>query len=90
MIGYFPTYALGNLVAAQLWEQIAKDIPDLEAQIARAEFGGLLAWLRENIHRHGAKYYPVELLQRVTGQDLTPEPYLRYLRRKFGEVYELR
>jgi len=88
--GYFPTYALGNLVAAQLWEQIAKDIPDLEAQIARAEFAGLLAWLRENIHRHGAKYYPVELLQRVTGQDLTPEPYLRYLRRKFGEVYDLR
>jgi carboxypeptidase Taq len=89
-IGYFPTYALGNLVAAQLWEQIVKDLPDLEAQIARAEFGGLLAWLRENIHRHGAKYYPVELLQRITGQDLTPEPYLRYLRRKFGEVYELR
>ncbi len=89
-IGYFPTYALGNLVAAQLWEQIVKDVPDLEAQIARAEFGGLLAWLHENIHRHGARYYPVELLQRVTGQDLTPEPYLRYLRRKFGEVYELR
>jgi len=89
-VGYFPTYALGNLVAAQLWEQIVKDVPDLEAQIARAEFGGLLAWLQENIHRHGAKYYPMELLQRVTGQGLTPEPYLHYLRAKFGEVYELR
>jgi carboxypeptidase Taq len=88
-IGYFPTYALGNLVAAQLWERINKDIPDLAAQIERAEFGGLLTWLRENIHRHGARYYPVELLQRVTGQGLTPEPYLRYLRAKFGEVYEL-
>jgi carboxypeptidase Taq len=88
-IGYFPTYALGNLVAAQLWERIEKDIPDLASQIERAEFGGLLTWLRENIHRHGAKYYPMELLQRVTGQGLTPEPYLRYLRAKFGEVYEM-
>jgi carboxypeptidase Taq len=87
--GYFPTYALGNLVAAQLWEKINNDIPDLAAQIERGEFGGLLGWLRENIHRHGAKYYPIELLQRVTGQGLTPEPYLRYLRAKFGEVYEL-
>jgi carboxypeptidase Taq len=88
-IGYFPTYALGNLVAAQLWEKINNDIPDLAAQIERGEFGALLGWLRENIHRHGAKYYPIELLQRVTGQGLTPEPYLRYLRAKFGEVYEL-
>jgi carboxypeptidase Taq len=88
-IGYFPTYALGNLVAAQLWERINKDIPDLSAQIERADFSGLLGWLRENIHRHGARYYPMELLQRVTGQGLTPEPYLRYLRAKFGEVYEL-
>ncbi len=87
--GYFPTYAMGNLVAAQLWEQINKDISDLSAQIERAEFGGLLGWLRENVHRHGARYYPMELLQRVTGQGLTPEPYLRYLRAKFGEVYEL-
>jgi carboxypeptidase Taq len=88
-IGYFPTYALGNLVAAQLWEQINKDIPDLSAQIEHANFAGLLGWLRENIHRHGARYYPMELLQRVTGQGLTPEPYLRYLRAKFGELYEL-
>ncbi len=87
--GYFPTYALGNLVAAQLWEVIEKDIPDLTSQIERAEFGGLLGWLREKVHRHGAKFYPDELLRQVTGQSLTPEPYLRYLRAKFGEVYEL-
>jgi carboxypeptidase Taq len=87
--GYFPTYALGNLVAAQLWECIEKDIPDLESQIAHAEFGSLLGWLREKIHRHGAKPYPEELLLEVTGQGLSPEPYLRYLTRKFGEVYGL-
>jgi carboxypeptidase Taq len=76
-------------VAAQLWEVIEKDIPDLTSQIERAEFGGLLGWLREKVHRHGAKFYPDELLRQVTGQSLTPEPYLRYLRAKFGEVYEL-
>lgn len=87
LMGYFPTYALGNLVAAQLWETICQEIPDLDAQIARGQFGALLAWLRENVHRHGAKFDPAELVQRVTGKPLSPEPFLRYLRRKFGEIY---
>lgn len=88
-LGYFPTYALGNLVAAQLWEKIGQDIPDLESQISRGEFAGLLAWLRERIHRHGTKFDPTELLERVAGAKLTAEPYLRYLRKKFGEIYGL-
>ena len=89
MIGYFPTYALGNLISAQLWNKINVDIPDLEKKIAKAEFGDLLAWLQENIHRHGAKYEPLDLLKRATGQNLDAEPYLQYLERKFGEIYEL-
>jgi carboxypeptidase Taq len=88
-IGYFSTYALGNLIASMLWEKIEKDIPQIERQIERAEFGDLLAWLRENIHRHGAKFEPLELVRRATGSDLTPEPYMRYLERKFGEIYRL-
>lgn len=88
-MGYFPTYALGNLMAAQLWEKINQDLPDVEAQIARGEFAELLAWLREHVHRHGAKFDAGELLQRVTGSRLTPEPFLRYLRRKFGGIYGL-
>jgi carboxypeptidase Taq len=88
-LGYFPTYALGNLMASQLWEKIDKDIPDLETQIEKAEFGDLLAWLRENVHRHGAKFYPQELLKRATGSELDPEPYMRYLRRKYSEIYAL-
>ncbi len=87
--GYFPTYALGNLVAAQLWEKIVQDIPDLDRQIERAEFGALLAWLREKIHRHGAKFEPMDLLKRVTGRALTPEPYVRYLKAKFSQIYGL-
>lgn len=89
MIGYFPTYALGNLIAAQLWNKINDDIPELEYKIGKAEFGDLLAWLQEHIHRHGAKYEPLDLLKRATGQSLDAEPYLQYLERKFGEIYEL-
>jgi carboxypeptidase Taq len=89
LIGYFPTYSLGNLIAAQLWNKINDDIPELEKKIAKAEFGDLLAWLQKNIHRHGAKYEPLDLLKRASGQSLDAEPYLQYLERKFGEIYEL-
>jgi carboxypeptidase Taq len=79
MIGYFPTYALGNLISAQIWESVKQDQPDLEDQIARGNLLGLLGWLREKIHTHGAKFEPQTLVERVTGQKITPEPYLRYL-----------
>jgi carboxypeptidase Taq len=89
MIGYFPTYALGNLIAAQLWEKIEADVPDLRASIESGKFGVLLGWLRENLHRYGAKYEPMELLTMVTGSGLSAKPYLRYLRGKFQELYNL-
>jgi carboxypeptidase Taq len=89
MMGYFPTYALGNLVAAQLWAKITEDVPELGSKIERGEFGDLLGWLRENVHRHGSKFEPTELLTEVTGSGLTAKPYLRYLRDKFGVIYDL-
>ncbi len=89
MIGYFPTYALGNLIAAQLWAKISEDVPDLGSRIERGEFGDLLGWLRENVHRYGSKFEATELLTRVTGSGLTARPYLRYLRDKFGGIYNL-
>ena len=89
MIGYFSTYALGNLISVQLWEQMNADIPDLEAQIRGGKFDDLLAWLVENVHQHGRKYEPQELVQRVTGSKIDPAPYLRYLERKYGEIYGL-
>ena len=89
MIGYFPTYALGNLVSAQLWEKINQDIPNLEDQVRAGSFEALLGWLREKIHRHGAKYEPQELVQKVTGSKIDPAPYIRYLTKKFGEIYGL-
>jgi carboxypeptidase Taq len=82
--GYFPTYQLGNVISVQIWEKAAESIPDLEAQIERGEFGELHEWLRSNVYAHGRKYMPSELLERVVGGPLDAEPYLRYLRAKFG------
>jgi carboxypeptidase Taq len=89
MIGYFSTYALGNLISAQLWEKINQDLPDLADQIRAGKFESLLAWLREKIHRHGCKFEPQELVQKVTGSKIDPAPYVRYLTKKYGEIYGL-
>ncbi|HSZ56772.1 MAG TPA: carboxypeptidase M32, partial [Tepidisphaeraceae bacterium] len=85
-IGYFPTYTLGNLYAAQFFEQAATDIPGLDESFSRGDFAPLLGWLREKIHRHGKRFRAGELVRRVTGQDLSAEPLLRHLKRK-GELY---
>jgi carboxypeptidase Taq len=88
-LGYFSTYALGNLISAQLWEKINADIPDLEGQFRKGEFGALLAWLREKLHVHGRKYEPQEIVQRLTGSKINSDAYVRYLKQKFGEIYGL-
>jgi carboxypeptidase Taq len=89
MMGYFSTYALGNLISAQLWEKITADIPDLDDQFCNGNFEALLTWLREKIHVHGSKYGPQELVQRVTGSKIDSAPYVRYLKKKFGDIYGL-
>jgi carboxypeptidase Taq len=89
MMGYFPTYALGNLVSAQLWEKIHQDLPGLDDQIRQGKFDDLLGWLRVNVHQHGAKFQPQVLVKRVTGSTIRPEPYMRYLRTKYAEIYNL-
>jgi carboxypeptidase Taq len=86
-IGYFPTYALGNLVSAQLWERMHQDLPDMDESIAQGQFADILQWLRKNVHRHGAKYKPQVLIEKVTGSRITPEPYLRYLESKYSGIY---
>jgi carboxypeptidase Taq len=88
-IGYFSTYALGNLVSAQLWEKIKKDIRDLDDQIRKGRFDSLLSWLHEKIHVHGHKYDPQDLVQRVTGSKIDAAPYVRYLTKKYGDIYGL-
>jgi carboxypeptidase Taq len=86
-IGYFPTYALGNMIAGQLWEQVHAEIPELDDQIAAGELSGLRSWLRENVHRHGARYTTEELLERVVGGPIAVEPFVAYLKDKLGDAY---
>jgi carboxypeptidase Taq len=86
MIGYFPTYTIGNLMAAQLWERIEADLDDIGDQIARGDFAPLREWLRANVHHHGRKLYPRELLRRVTGEELRVDPFVTYLRAKLEDA----
>ncbi len=88
-IGYFSTYALGNLVSAQLWEKINKDIKNLDDQIRAGKFDELLHWLHEKIHIYGHKYDPQVLVQKVTGSKIDPAAYVRYLTKKYSEIYGL-
>jgi carboxypeptidase Taq len=87
--GIFPGYTIGNLIGAQLMEKVRADIPDLDAQVARGDFKALLGWLRQNVHRHGRKFTPNELMERATGKPLTAKPWISYVQKKFGTLYGL-
>ena len=83
-IGYFSTYALGNVMSLQIWERVLSDLPDLPERFERGEFAPLREWLGERLHRHGRKFTPAETLAKVVGGAIDPGPYLRYLREKHG------
>jgi carboxypeptidase Taq len=87
LFGYFPTYTLGNLAAAQLFEAAGEDLGDLEDAFSRGELSPLLDWMRERIHRHGARYPAPELIERATGRPLSADPLMRHLERNAAEVY---
>ena len=87
LVGYFPTYTLGNLYAAQFWERINADLPELNKDIAKGKFGELKTWLNENIHAHGRRYRAAELCKKVTGKELSADPLLRHLTGKAEAVY---
>jgi carboxypeptidase Taq len=82
IFGYFPTYALGNVIAGQVWARVNADLPDLDERFAAGEFAPLREWLAEHVHRFGRRLLPTDLLQRVTGEGLDPAPYLDYLEAK--------
>ena len=88
-IGSFPTYTIGNVMAAQFYAAAQAALPGLEAELAVGNYQPLLAWLTENIYRHGRAFSPAELLQRVTGSDLDAGPYLAYIGAKFADLYGL-
>ncbi|HET7529144.1 MAG TPA: carboxypeptidase M32, partial [Candidatus Saccharimonadales bacterium] len=81
-LGYFPTYSLGNLYAAQIFRAISRDIKDLDKRFADGDFKPFLQWLRQNIHRHGRRYRPNELIEKITGEPLNPRYLIDHLKRK--------
>jgi carboxypeptidase Taq len=81
-IGYFPTYTLGNIYAAQLYNKAKSEIPSLEAGFSKGEFTPLLKWLRKNIHQEGSRYYPEDLIKKVTGEELNSKYLIDYLKAK--------
>ena len=84
--GYFPTYAVGNLMAAQLWQALRADLPGVDELLEAGDFAPVREWLRDNVHRHGRKYSPRELLRRVTGEPLRVQPFIAYLGDKLVDV----
>jgi carboxypeptidase Taq len=86
LIGYFPTYTIGNLMAAQLWQVVRRDLPDLDEQLARGDFAPLRDWLGEHVHRPGRTYEPRELLRRITGEELQVAPLVSYLRARLADA----
>lgn len=89
LFGYFPTYALGNLYAAQFFDSAAKAIGDLDLQISKGEFVPLLNWLRSNVHQKGKSLSASGILQSATGESLSHQPMMTYLREKYAEIYSL-
>jgi carboxypeptidase Taq len=82
-MGYFPTYALGNVISLQIWQKVREELPDVDDAIAAGDVTPLGDWLRDRIYRHGRKYTPKEMLERIVGTPtIEPEPYLAYLRDK--------
>ena len=88
--GYFPTYLLGTIASVQIWETVRADLTDLDAQMEAGEFGPLREWLGDKLYRWGRRFPPEEMLRRVVGGTLDPEPYVAYLKAKVSEIYRVR
>ena len=87
LMGYFPTYTLGNLFSAQFFNKAQQDMPDLLQQFERGDLLTLREWLRINIHQHGQRYRAGKLGERVTGQSLSHKPLIEYMAKKYGDIY---
>jgi carboxypeptidase Taq len=87
--GYFPTYSLGNVIAAQIWDAVRRDLPELDDQVRAGELAPLRDWLGERLYRHGGKFMPKETIEQVVGGPIDVAPYLRQLRERATEIYAI-
>ncbi len=89
LIGYFPTYTIGNLLSYQIWNTLRKDVPNTKELVSQGNFQPILSWLQEKIYIHGKRYTPKDLIQKVTGKPLGASDYLEGLTAKYKEIYDL-
>ncbi len=89
LFGYFPTYTLGNIFAAQFFESAKKALPHLESNFTRGKFSGLRDWLLEHIHQHGKSMTSAECVERVTGGEINADAYKSYLTKKYTKLFNL-
>lgn len=89
LLGYFPTYALGNMYSAQFFEAAKRDLGDLDGAFSAGQFRPLKEWLNDKIHRHGKRYPAKRLVELVTGESLSHKPLITHLQQKFGDLYGL-
>lgn len=90
LFGYFPSYALGNLYGAQIYYTLLKEEPKIMEDIAEGNLNNLHSWLKENIHKYGSIYSPAEIIKRVTGEELNPQYFIKYLKDKYYEIYNIK
>jgi carboxypeptidase Taq len=88
MFGYFPSYCLGNMIAAQLWYKVLEEIPGLTSDFTEGKFDRLLSWLRQNIHQYGKQFDTQDLVARVTGEPINPQYLIRYLKDRYLPLYQ--
>lgn len=89
LFGYFPTYSLGNFLSVQFWDKALAEVPSIPADIERGDFTSLLTWLQDNIYVHGRKFWPAELTERVTGEEIQTRSFMRYIKDKYRAIYDL-
>jgi carboxypeptidase Taq len=89
LVGYFPTYSLGNFLSVQFWDKALEAVPSIPDAIAQGNFAPLLEWMQHNIYRHGRKFWPAELTERVTGEKIQTHSFMRYLKAKYTPIYDL-
>jgi carboxypeptidase Taq len=85
--GYFPSYALGNLYAAQIYKKVLLDNPNLSTDIENGRFTTLLNYLKEHIYQYGKTYYARDLIKKISGEDLNPMYFVNYIEKKFYPIY---
>ena len=89
LMGYFPTYSLGNFLSVQFWDKALEEQPSIPSDIEKGDFSTLLTWLQNNIYVHGRKFWPAEITERVTGESIQTRSFMRYIKEKYSAIYDL-